>query len=85
MPKIRFAKRSIDLPGSRMARIAIGVALVLGGTVGFLPILGFWMLPLGFLVLSFDIPSVRRARRRFTVASSRWWNGVRGRTDSGPA
>jgi hypothetical protein len=47
----------------------IGILLVLGGLVGFLPILGFWMVPLGFLVLSVDLPIVRRTRRRVEV----WW------------
>jgi len=42
---------------------------MLGGLVGFLPILGFWMVPLGLLVLSFDLPAARRLRRRITV----WW------------
>jgi len=38
--------------------------------LGFLPVLGFWMIPLGLLVLSVDLPAVRRWRRQFTV----WWN-----------
>ena len=37
----------------------MGIALILGGIVGFLPILGFWMVPLGFLVLAIDVPFVR--------------------------
>jgi hypothetical protein len=41
--------------------------LIGGGVLGFLPILGFWMIPLGLLVLSFDLPQVRRWRRRFLV------------------
>ncbi len=36
----------------------------------FLPILGFWMIPLGLIVLSHDLPAVRRRRRRMTV----WWS-----------
>jgi hypothetical protein len=47
----------------------MGVVLVLCGFVGFLPILGFWMVPLGLLVLSIDIPLVARWRRRFAA----WW------------
>jgi len=47
--------------------------LVIGGILGFLPILGFWMIPLGLLVLSIDLPMVRRWRRNMTV----WW-GRRG-------
>jgi hypothetical protein len=57
------------LPRHRGLRIAIGVLLILGGLAGFLPILGFWMIPAGLLVLSDDIPQVRRRRRRFVV----WW------------
>jgi len=68
-PKVAFAGRHIALPRSRALRISLGVALMLGGLVGFLPILGFWMVPLGLLVLSFDLPAARRLRRRITV----WW------------
>ncbi|MCD1266896.1 hypothetical protein GR158_19525 [Shinella sp. AETb1-6] len=59
----------IKLPESRWMRTLIGVLLVIGGLLGFLPVLGFWMLPLGLLVLSHDSHFVRRQRRRFAV----WW------------
>ena len=68
--KVRFAGREITLPRSRLLRMTLGVTLICGGVLGFLPILGFWMLPLGVLVLSFDLPFARRWRRRFVV----WWN-----------
>jgi hypothetical protein len=74
-PPLRFAGREIPLPQSRGLRIGLGIALVLGGIVGFLPILGFWMVPLGLLVLSVDLPPVRRARRRLSV----WWARRRAR------
>ncbi|ACE90859.1 MULTISPECIES: membrane protein [Rhizobium] len=61
---------SIGMPRSRVGRMTIGVALVLCGFLGFLPILGFWMLPLGLLVLSHDLPIARRLRRRLAV----WWH-----------
>jgi hypothetical protein len=60
----------IPLPRSRMARIGIGLLLIVCGFLGFLPILGFWMLPLGFIVLSHDLPLARRWRRRLSV----WWH-----------
>lgn len=60
----------IPVPRSRAGRIVTGTALVGGGFLGFLPILGFWMVPLGLIVLSHDIPAVRRRRRRLTV----WWS-----------
>ena len=58
-----------------MVRIALGVVLVLFGFLGFLPFLGFWMVPLGLIILSADIPLVRRFNRRTTVAVTRWWTG----------
>ncbi len=64
---IRIGRFTLPLPRSRILRILIGVLLVIGGLFAFLPILGFWMIPLGLLVLSIDIPRVRRWRRRFAV------------------
>jgi hypothetical protein len=52
--------RKVPLPKSRPARIALGSALCAGGLVGFLPVVGFWMLPLGIGVLAVDIPPVQR-------------------------
>lgn len=40
-------------------RSVIGVAFCVGGVLGFLPILGFWMLPLGVAFIALDIPSAR--------------------------
>ncbi|WP_246727724.1 hypothetical protein [Chelativorans sp. Marseille-P2723] len=68
-PRVSIAGRRVPLPRSRTLRIASGLLLVLGGVLGFLPILGFWMVPLGLLFLSYDIPLVRRMRRRIEV----WW------------
>jgi hypothetical protein len=72
MSRIRFGSRTINLPRSRLVRIIIGIALILGGIVGFLPVLGFWMIPLGLLVLSVDLPAVRRWRREASVRFGRW-------------
>lgn len=65
--RIELGKFSIKMPNSRKGRIAIGSSLAIGGVFGFLPILGFWMTPLGLLILSHDLPSVRRLRRRIVV------------------
>ncbi|KUJ85746.1 hypothetical protein AVO45_01825 [Ruegeria marisrubri] len=45
-------------------RLVLGLLLILGGTLGFLPILGFWMIPLGIAVAAIDIELYRRWRRR---------------------
>jgi hypothetical protein len=72
MAQIKIAGRTFDLPKSRLLRILIGVLLVLLGLVGFLPILGFWMIPLGLIVLSIDIPVIRRWRRQLEVRVGQW-------------
>ena len=38
----------------------LGIVLMLGGVLGFLPVLGFWMIPLGLALLATDIPPMRR-------------------------
>src|SRR5688500_19354798 len=72
MRSIKFGNKTVALPASRLARMAIGIGLVIAGFLGFLPILGFWMVPLGLIVLSVDIPIVRRWRRQASV-----WIGPR--------
>ena len=67
--------RRIPMPRSRFLRIVIGVLLILFGILGFLPILGFWMIPLGLLVLSYEFAFVRRWRRRLVI----WWENRKGR------
>lgn len=47
-------------PTARWIRIPAGLLLIVGGFLGFLPILGFWMLPLGLLLLAIDIPLLRK-------------------------
>ncbi|HEY4191262.1 MAG TPA: hypothetical protein VGM46_01330 [Mesorhizobium sp.] len=74
--KISVFGREFKMPRSRWARIAIGLALTILGLFGFLPILGFWMVPLGLLVLSYEFASVRRLRRRFVI----WWGRRRRRS-----
>ncbi|WP_431192840.1 PGPGW domain-containing protein [Tianweitania aestuarii] len=71
--KINLMGRDFTMPQSRRWRITIGVLLIIGGCLGFLPILGFWMIPLGLLVLSYEYAWVRRRRRRVSV----WWGRKR--------
>ena len=62
--KVRLGSRDVALPDSRLLRIAAGCTLILGGVLGFLPVLGFWMIPLGIAVAAIDIELYRRWRRR---------------------
>jgi hypothetical protein len=51
--------RWITAPSAGLIRIPLGTVLIAGGIIGFLPILGFWMVPLGLAVIARDIPFLR--------------------------
>ena len=55
---------------AKALRILLGILLIVGGLLGFLPILGFWMIPLGAVLLARDIPAVARFNERVR----RWWH-----------
>ncbi|MCX7303310.1 MAG: hypothetical protein NTV73_03070 [Hyphomicrobiales bacterium] len=77
--KIHVFGRTLALPDSKPLRMTIGGALVVFGFLGFLPVLGFWMIPLGLMVLSHDLSWARRGRRRLDV----WWEKRRRRRAAG--
>jgi hypothetical protein len=57
--------RWLRSPSSRLVRIPLAILLVLGGFIGFLPILGFWMIPLGLALIAQDVPPLRSPLARF--------------------
>lgn len=54
--RVRRIKRA-----NRWVRLSLGFLLIIGGFLGALPVLGFWMLPLGLILLSADFPWAKRA------------------------
>ncbi|MFO1033114.1 MAG: hypothetical protein U1E15_03145 [Hyphomicrobiales bacterium] len=88
MKSVNFLGKRIPMPASVVLRVALGLACIIGGFLGFLPILGYWMLPLGLLILSIDFPFVRRFRRRLTVRMGEWfksrWPNASQRIGLGP-
>ena len=81
--RIHAAGRTLPLPRSPGVRVALGIALILGGLLGFLPVLGFWMVPLGLLVLAIDYPPAGRLARnilaRWRLCRRRWRARGRGK------
>lgn len=66
-------------PELSWVRIPLGLLLIVSGFLGFLPLLGFWMLPLGALLLSEDIPMLRQPTLRALGAVQRWLDRMRRR------
>ncbi|MGM0583416.1 MAG: hypothetical protein ACQEUZ_02030 [Pseudomonadota bacterium] len=71
-PELKLFGRRLGLPRNRIARMGLGLALVIGGLFGFLPVLAFWWIPLGLGVLAWDIPALDRARRRLAARWRLW-------------
>ena len=51
-------------PEAVWVRVPAGIALTGGGVFGFLPVLGFWMLPIGLALLAQDVKPMRRPLAR---------------------
>ena len=54
------AIRTIRKPALVWIRVPIAALLIVGGLLSFLPVLGIWMLPLGFLLVAQDVPVLQR-------------------------
>ncbi|MBL6865182.1 MAG: hypothetical protein ISQ90_10365 [Rhodospirillales bacterium] len=67
--------RNANYCGSRKVlpglRTIFGLLFVIGGIFGFLPILGFWMIPVGFLLISLDVPFSRKLVRTWLYRRKR--------------
>jgi hypothetical protein len=69
--KVGHAMRKVRSPEAAPYRIPAGVALTVGGVFGFLPILGFWMVPLGLAVMAQDVPVMRKPTAHLVRAINR--------------
>ncbi|MFO1121186.1 MAG: hypothetical protein U1F47_02515 [Hyphomicrobiales bacterium] len=67
MSRVKVAGYTLKLPRHPVLRMGMGGLLLCGGFLGFLPVLGFWMVPLGLVILSVDLPAVRRWTRILNV------------------
>lgn len=59
-------------PRWRLLRIPAGIMLIIGGVLGFFPLVGFWMLPLGLAILAIDIPAAGHLLRKLENLWKRW-------------
>ena len=71
-------------PSSRPFRIPAGIVLILAGVLGVLPLLGFWMVPLGLLLLAQDLACLRRPLSSILARLADWLDRRRGPRDGRP-
>ncbi len=64
---LQWAERTLPIG----VRSALGVLLAGAGMIGFLPILGFWMLPLGIAFIALDIPPLRHRLMMWVARNAR--------------
>lgn len=60
-------------------RLALAVLLMAGGLLWFLPVVGLWMLPLGLLLLAYDVPALRPCVSGAIIRARRAWSRWRRR------
>jgi fatty acid desaturase len=71
------ALRWLSGPTGRWVRIPVALLLIAGGFVGFLPVLGFWMVPLGLLLLALDVPFLRAPILKLLEWLERQWRRLK--------
>lgn len=79
--KLRRAVHWLREPPGRWVRRPAALVFIIGGILGFLPVLGYWMIPVGLLLLADDVPPLKlwivRVFRKFR---RKWINNAnRGR------
>jgi hypothetical protein len=71
----RFAATTLrwSRQSSVWVRWPIAALFIVGGVLGFLPVLGFWMIPLGLILIAQDLPFLRRPLARMFAWVARKW------------
>src|SRR5690606_4402250 len=66
-------------PAHRWIRLPIGMALIALGFLGFLPVIGFELIPIGLLLIAQDVPVLREPMGRLTLWLEEKWRQLRRR------
>jgi hypothetical protein len=81
---LHFHFRRLKQTEKTWLRRGVGILLVIGGILGFLPVLGYWMFPLGLALLSVDSATARRLYRVLRVLWGRLYLKYRARFGGEP-
>lgn len=77
--RIQAAVHWLRRPQARWVRMPAGVFFILGGFLAILPVFGLWMLPLGVLLLSDDVPPLQHLTNKalaWVEAKRPHWMGL---------
>lgn len=74
-PRVAKFLRWVQNPKARRYRIPIGLALIIAGALGVLPVFGIWMVPVGLLLLALDVPFLQAPIGKLILWTlTRWQN-----------
>lgn len=79
LPGLDGPLRGLTAPGRMWLRWPVAILLMAGGLVGFLPVVGFWMFPLGVVLIAIDIPGIRPFVARNLLRGQVIWRQTRAR------
>lgn len=74
---LRRAVAWLREPRRRWLRLPAGLALILGGVLSILPVLGLWMLPLGLALLGEDFPPLKARLEGVAAWLERRWRRLK--------
>lgn len=65
----------VQNPKAKNYRIPLGILLIIAGVFGAaLPLLGVWMIPIGLVLLAFDIPFLKQPVGKLILWAVTKWN-----------
>lgn len=74
-PRVAKFIRWVQNPKAKNYRIPIGIVLIIAGVFGgALPLLGVWMIPIGLVILAFDIPILKKPVGQLILWVLTKWN-----------
>lgn len=82
--RVQRAVAWLRVPSRRWLRIGAALLFILGGVFSILPVLGIWMLPLGFALLSQDVPALKVPLERAARWCERVWRRMFGPRERQP-
>lgn len=72
--RVARALRWVRQPTSRWVRTPLGVTMFITGFFGFLPVIGYWFIPVGLLLVAHDVPVLRLPVANGTLWLLRKWD-----------